>query len=202
MQNKPDWLQPPSMPQQVKELVDFWIQRMENISGLSSASKGNTSASNSRTSDQVMNTIQEAAFVRIRSAISNLERALIQVGYKLADLIIDNYTTERFVAIAGPKGEKTALALKPRHFLIPTDEGQTPLKYVLNVNAGSSLPTSRQARAQQADRAYALGLFDRQAWYEANQIPNWHTMLDRINQQIASGAFQPPGSRQRAKRNQ
>src|SRR5215471_16772303 len=99
MQNKPDWLQPPSMPTQVKELVDFWIQRMENISGLSSASKGNTSAggSTSRTSDQVMNTIQEAAFVRIRNAISNLERCLVQIGYKLADLVIDNYTIPRFV---------------------------------------------------------------------------------------------------------
>lgn len=202
MQNKPDWLQPPSMPPQVKELIEFWIQRMENIAGLSAASKGNTSASNSRTSDQVMNTIQEAAFVRVRSAIANLERTLIQVGYKLADLVIDNYTVDRVVAIAGPKGEKTALALKPRHFMVPTEEGQSPLKYVLNINAGSALPTSRQARAQQADRAYALGLYDRQAWYEANQIPNWQILLDRINQQIATGTFTPPGSRQKSQRKQ
>lgn len=202
MNNKPDWLQPPSMPQSVKELVDFWIQRMENIAGLSAASKGNTGASNSRTSDQVMNTIQEAAFVRIRAAISNMERTLTQVGYKLADLIIDNYNTARFVSVAGPKSSQSSIALRPHHFLIPTEQGQAPLKYTLNINAGSALPTSRQARAQQADRAFAIGTFDRQAWYEANQIPNWQAIEQRIAQQIAQGSWQPPGARQRSGRKQ
>lgn len=202
MQNKPDWLQPPSMPQQVKELVDFWIQRMENIAGISAASKGNTSAGSTRTSDQVMNTIQEAAFVRIRAAISNMERTLTQVGYKLADLIIDNYNSARFVSVAGPKSNQSSIALKPHHFNVPTDQGMAPLKYTLNINAGSALPTSRQARAQQADRAYAIGVFDRQAWYEANQIPNWQAINDRIAKQIADGSFNPPGARQRSGRKQ
>ena len=204
MQNKPDWLQPPSMPTQVKELVDFWIQRMENIAGLSAASKGNTSSSSgtSRTSDQVMNTIQEAAFVRVRSAINNMERTLTSVGYKLADLIIDNYNTARYISVAGPKSSQSAIALRPHHFLVPTEKGQAPLKYSLNINAGSALPTSRQARAQQADRAYAIGVFDRQAWYEANQIPNWQAINDRIAQQIAQGSWAPPGARQRSGRKQ
>jgi hypothetical protein len=129
-----------------------------------------------------------------------MERTLMKVGYKLCDLIIDNYTTPRYVAIAGPKGEKTALSLRPRHFTIPTDQGQVPLKYVLNVNAGSSMPTSRQARSQQADRAFAMGVFDRQAWYEANQIPNWQAIEQRIEDQIAKNLWNPPGARQKAQR--
>jgi len=126
----------------------------------------------------------------------------MRVGYKLADLIIDNYTTERYVAIAGPKGEKTALALRPRHFMIPTADGLTPLKYVLNINAGSSLPTSRQARAQQADRAFAIGTYDRQAWYQANQIPNWQAIEQRIERREQMGMWNPPGARQRSGRKQ
>jgi hypothetical protein len=86
--------------------------------------------------------------------------------------------------------------------MIPGVDGSAPLKYTLNVNAGSSMPTSRQARAQQADRAYAIGTFDRQAWYEANQIPNWQAIEARIKDQIAQGIFNPPGARQRSGRKQ
>lgn len=197
MQNKPDWLQPPSMPDSVPKLIDFWIKRMEVISGLSALSQVNGSSS-SPPSDSVMNSIQESAFVRIRSAIGNLEVTLRGVGTKLCDLIIDNFTEPRYVATSGPTGEKTALVLESRHFSRPTEAGAPPFKYSLEVSAGSQMPTSRQARSSQADKAYGLGIIDRQAWFEANQYPNWQNVLDRINKAIAAGTFNPPGARQRS----
>lgn len=197
MQNKPDWLQPPSMPDSVPKLIDFWIKRMEVISGLSALSQVN-GQSNSPPSDSVMNSIQESAFVRIRGAIGNLELLLRQTGMKLAALIVENYTEPRYVAISGPSGEKTSLVLKSRHFLSATESGAPPFKYSLQVSAGSQMPTSRQARSNQADKAYGLGIIDRQAWFEANQYPNWQQVLDRVNQAIANGTFQPPGARKQA----
>lgn len=198
MQNKPDWLQPPQMPDAVRQLVDFWIQRIENISGLSAATKG--AQSPARTAEGTMQTIQESAFVRIRAALANLESTLKRAGVKLADLIIDNFTDERVMAIIGPQGQQTALMLQARHFEVPTEQGASPLKFSLLVQAGASMPTSRQARVAEADKAYAMGLIDRQAWFEAHQYPNWQTVLKRVNDAIASGTFNPPGARQRANR--
>lgn len=197
-QNRPEWLSPPDMPAGVSELVQFWIGRIENISGLSAAVKGGQSSS-SRQPEGVISTIQESAFVRIRAALSNMEATLKNCHYKLADLIIDNYTEPRIMAIVGPQNAgKTSIALASRHFNVPTLKGASPLKYALLVQAGASMPTTRQARAAEADQAYALGIIDRQAWFEAHGTPNWPALLMRINQSIADGTFQPPGARQQS----
>lgn len=195
--NRPDWLRPPEMPAFVQQLVEFWIGRIENTSGLMGAMKGG--AQPSRTPEGVVSTIQEAAFVRIRSALANLEMAISNVSYKLADLIIDNYTEPRVMAIVGPDGAKqTSLALAARHFIVPTHKGAAPLKYSLLIQAGASSPTSRQARVAEADMAYSLGIIDRQAWMEAHSYPNYEEVLKRVNEQITAGEFNPPGARQRA----
>lgn len=196
--NAPHWLDPPEMPTYVQQLVEFWISRIENTSGLSGAIKGG--ADPGRTPEGVVSTIQEAAFVRIRSALANLEMTLASVGYKLADLIIDNYTEPRVIAVVGPEGQNSALALSSRHFTVPTHKGASPLKYSLVIQAGASMPTSRQARVAEADSAYALGIIDRQAWMEAHNFPNWRKVLERVNAAIADGTFNPPGQRQRRQR--
>lgn len=198
-QNRPEWLRPPDMPPGVSDLVQFWISRIENISGLSAAVKGGPSSS-SRMPEGVVSTIQESAFVRIRAALSNMEDTLKNCAYKLAELIIDNYTEPRIVAIVGPQNMgKTAIALSSRHFIVPTHKGALPLKYSLVIQAGASMPTTRQARAAEADQAYALGIIDRQAWFEAHGTPNWPALLMRINKAIADGTFNPPGARQQAR---
>lgn len=198
MQNKPDWLQPPNMPSFIMDLVQFWISRMESISGLSAIVKGATPTS--RNSEGVISSIQEAAFVRIRQALGNLEKCLEKSGAKLADLVIDNFTDPRVMAIVGPSGEQSSIALQSRHFYGPTENGAAPLKYTLQLRAGASLPTSRQARVQEADKLYAMGTIDRQALLEAHQYPGITTVLKRIQAGIQDGTFNPPGARQRTQR--
>ncbi len=202
MQNKPDWLSPPPMPSVVMDLVQFWISRIENVSGLGAAIKGGVNGAPSRTPEGVISTIQEASFVRIRSMLQNLEDCFMSIAKKQADLIIDNYNQKRIMALVGPSGEKTSLALKANHFILPSGNGKVPLEYSLIVSAGASMPTSRTARVAESDQAYALGIIDRQAWFEAHQYPNWPEILTRVNNQIAMGLFQPPGARQRAQRSQ
>lgn len=196
--NLPRWLEPPQMPQQIMELINFWISRIENITGLSAIVKGATPTQ--RNSEGVLSSVQEAAFVRIRAGLANLELTLERCTRKIADLIIQNYDEPRIVAIIGESGIQSSLALSARHFNIPTKKGATPLKYSLMVKAGASMPTSRQARISEADKLFAMGSLDRQSLLEAHQYPHIDVVMDRIKQGIADGTFAPPGARQRSGR--
>lgn len=198
MQNRPDWLKPPEMPQLIMELVQFWIDRMENVSGLSGVTKGITP--NQRNAEGVINTVQEAAFVRIRAALQNLEATLEKCTEKLADLVIDNYDQKRVMAVIGPEGEKTAMTIFKNHFMLPGDNGDSPLKYVIQIRAGASQPTSRQSRIAEADKLFAMGVIDDQAVLEAHQYPHIQELLERKYEKLMKGLLSPPGARQRAQR--
>lgn len=190
------WLEPPNMSPQMMELVKFYQGEMERVSGLSAIVRG--ASPQGRQARQVLDSIQEAAFVRVRMALRNLERALREVGWLQASLITENYTAPRIVAITGEQNS-TPMVLHTRHFYMPSEDGSMPLRFSLWVQAGASLPTSRQARAQEADMLYAMGAIDREAVLEAHDFPNRQTVLQRIQQAIASGTFAPPGARQRTR---
>lgn len=193
-QGEVDWLHPPEMPNYIGDLVKFYIGEMERVSGLSAIVRGATPTG--RNAQGVLDSIQEAAFVRVRLALRNLEASLRKVGELQASLIVENYTTPRMVAIVGPNGEKSSLALKSRHFMVPTPEGAVPMEFQLWIQAGSALPVSRQARAQEADVLFAMGALDQQAVLEAHEYPNRDQILQRIQAQIAAGTFAPPGARE------
>lgn len=179
MQNRPDWLRPPEMPQTILQLVEFWLQRIENTSGLSSLTKGQ--APQQRNAEGVISSVQEAAFVRIRATVSNLERSLESAFHKLADIIIDNYDQKRIMAIVGPDGQKTAAVFFQNHFMIPEKDTElSPLKYILQVRAGSQTPTSRGSRVNEADKLFAMGVVDDQAVLEAHQYPHIEELLMRL----------------------
>lgn len=193
-----EWLDPPQIPALALPMIQFYIGEMERISGMSAVVRGATPTG--RNAEGVIDAVQEAAFVRIRLALRNLERALRNAGNKIAALITENYTAPRMMAVVGPNGEKSALALKARHFHIPSKDGTQPLRFTLNVEAGSSLPTSRKARAAEADTLYAMGAIDRMAVLEAHEYPNRDEITRRIQALEAAGAFNPPGARQRSQR--
>lgn len=195
---KAEWLQPPQVHQMMPELLRYYLQRMEAVSGLSAVTKGGSSGG--RQAQGVVDAMQEAAFVRIRMALRNLEFTLRDSGYKKAALICENYTTPRIVAIVGPQGEKTSLAVKGRHFYTPGPNGSTPMKFQLLVNAGSAGHTSRKVREDQAVMLFTLGAIDEDALLEALDFPNRTVVAERVKALKASGMMQPPGARQKAQR--
>ncbi len=188
-----EWLKPPEMPNYIMELIRFYINEMERVSGLSATVRGATPTG--RNAQGVIDSVQEAAFVRVRLALRNLERALRQAGQLMAQLICQNYITPRMVAIVGPTGTTSSLALSSRHFMAKTEQGDTPLEFQLWVQAGSSLPISRMARAQEADTMFALGLIDQVAALEAHDYPNRDEIVKRVQAAQAAGVM-PPGQRQ------
>lgn len=196
--NLPRWLDPPSMPQQVIDLVKFWIDRIENTGGLTGLQKGQ--APNQRNSSGVINSVQDAAFVRIRSALSNLQWTYRRASLKAADLITQNYTDKRVKAILGPDGESTAIALRSHHFFDPGDDYSTPLRFILQVETGANRATSRQARMADDEKLFALGLVDDQYVLESRGVKDVKPILARLYQKRMSGVLSSPGQRQKENR--
>ena len=187
---KPQWLTPPNMPTGVSDLVQFHISRMENISGLSGPQKGQPTSG--RQAQQTTQATQEAGFVRIRSSLRNLESNLSKLFRLCANLFIQNTNVPRFMAIVGEDGEDSALRLAARHFYMPSRDpnkpAAVPMKFSLIVKAGSSAPTSRQARIAEADALKALGAIDNQALLEVHAFPHPQQVLQRMQAEAQAAA--------------
>ena len=182
----PQWLTPPAMSPDVLGLIRFWIERMENISGLSTITKGK--GPNARTPEAVVNQVQESGFVRVRAILRNLERALRRLGQIQAQLIVENYTQPRILSVVGPDGGQSAVILRERHFIDAVNNEYAPFKYALIINAGSDVPTSRQARMAEAQTLFAVKLIDRQAALEMMSVPHWQQIESRMEQADAAAA--------------
>lgn len=184
---KPQWLEPPKFSGDALQLLGIWKTALENISGLSGVTKGNTPQG--RQAQQTVQASQEAGFVRIRSALRNLERTLAEQFTLLAHLIIQNYDIPRTVAIVGQDGENSALLLASRHFYSPSIQGKVaPMKFSLLVIAGASNPTSRQARIAESDALFSMKAIDRPAVLAAHAYPHWQAIDKRMNEQEAAMA--------------
>ncbi len=206
---KPEWLTPPSPPSFIIDLIQFWITRMENTSGISGIAKGQSPPP--RTTGQTVSSVQEGAFVRIRNGLRNLEQTLKEVGELNSQLIIQNYTVPRTVAITGPQSLQPTLALSARHFYSPyrgiDADGKdhtklVPLKYSLLVSAGADNPTSRQSRISEADTLFAMGAIDGEAVLESHNYPNRDIVTQRIQAQalaLAQAGQKQPGSGKRTR---
>lgn len=200
--SEPKWLSPPTISTDTKELIQFYVNEMERISGLSAILRG--MAPGGRNASSVIDSMQEASFVRVRMGSRNLERALRSSGEKTASLIVEYYTDPRFIAFLGPSGQRTARTLKSKHFYVPTGEDDNPsmpMRFSLIVHAGSMLPTSRQARVSEADTLFAMGAIDLATLLEAHDFPNREEVHQRVMQERGAGV-EPPGARQRAQRSQ
>jgi hypothetical protein len=184
--SKPGWLTPPSLPSMVMDAVKFWIERMENISGLQGTTKGQQP--NQRQAQSTIQATQEAGFVSIRSSLRNLERALSRLGEILTNLIMVNYDTHRIVAIVGEEGEQTSMTLAANHFMRPTKDGLAPLRFQLTVDAGASKPTSRGARIQEIDALKAMGVVDNTTVLQAHGIPHGEAIQQRMQQEAQAMA--------------
>jgi|HubBroStandDraft_6_1064221.scaffolds.fasta_scaffold00184_11 hypothetical protein len=183
----PRWMQPPQIPQAAMETIMFLRDEMERIAGLSGSQKGEMQSG--RATDKQVQATQEAGFIRIRSALRNLEETLRKAGELVANLIILYYDTPRFVAIVGQEGENTSVRLAGQHFMVPTLDTETkkyrpvPMRFVLTVNSGSAKPTSRAARVSEAFKLKQLGVVDNLYVLQACQVSHAQTIMERQQQQ-------------------
>lgn len=192
------WLSPPAIPQYIMDMMQFYINEMERVSGLSAIVKGQEPEG--RPSEGTMDSVQEAAFVRVRSALRSLERTLRDSGRKAAGLIAENYTEPRLISILGDSGQQTFLSTQKEHFYTTDigEEAPSPFRFTLLVEAGGKQPVSRGQREANAMRLFALGGIDQIALLDAFDYPNRQEIVKRIDELKARGQWTPPGARQRA----
>jgi hypothetical protein len=212
-QNKPSWIQPPNLPPAIMEMVGFWRDEIERIAGLSATQRGEVPSG--RATDKQVQAGQEAGFVRVRSAQRNLELTLRKAGELVANLIVINYDTPRFMAIVGEEGQPISIRLAAQHFYAPTQDAKgkvtfAPLRFGLMVNAGSSKPTSRAARINEAVNLKKMNVVDDLYVLQAFRVSHAQAILDRKKKQeqqaaqlaqmqlAAKQAQKPPGQKQSA----
>lgn len=201
--NDVGWLNPPAIqPQLAIQLLSFYESKLESISGMSAIVRGFSPTG--RNSQGVMDSIQDAAFVRIRATLRELERMMRGACQKMVATIAEFYTEPRLVSIVGPDGKRTSQILKSNHFYTPDgmkNGEQLPMRFMVLADAGSQLPTSRQARAQDAAQLFALGAIDELELLKAKQWPNYGVVAARVMQAKAQAGTlgQPPGARQRTR---
>ena len=191
--NDPRWLNPPNLPPALMEFIGFWRDEMEpDRRPVRLTQRGEVPSG--RATDKQVQAGQEAGFVRIRSALRNLELTLRKAGELLANLVIVNYDTARFVAIVGDEGETTSIRLAAQHFYSPTQQQDgkikiEPLRFAMTVNAGSSKPTSRAARVQEANMLKGMNVVDDQRLVlQAYRVSHWKEVLARKQAQQAQEA--------------
>jgi len=123
----------------------------------------------------------------------------------LVELITENYTTPRVVAIVGDDGTQTSLSLAARHFYDPNDEGALPYRFSILIDAGANNPTSRQSRIAEADTLFAMHAIDQIALLQAHNYPHAMEIYQRmrndfIEQMMQQAQQKGAGSRVRANR--
>lgn len=188
--NEVGWLNPPQIhPQLSVQLVQYYEGKVETISGLSAMTRG--FAPTGRNSQGVLDSVQDAAFVRVRASLRELERGLRGAASKVAATISEFYSEPRLMSLIGPDGQRTSLELRARHFYTVNAEdpgSRVPLRFSLTADAGSQLPTSKQARAADAKQLFTVGAIDTYELLKALEWPNYALVAQRVMQQQAQAA--------------
>lgn len=193
------WMDVPQLHPIIPELIKFYVTEMERISGLSAINRGFTPTG--RNASDVLDSVQEAGFTRIRSHLRGLEWALRNAYDQIASLIVENFTLPRIIAIVGESGQDSAMALNARHFHVPGRDGNGkvmsyPMRFTIISHIGAHI-SQQQARAE-AIQKFTLGLYDHKATLEALDDPDADEISQRVARLQAAGAMNPPGARQRA----
>jgi hypothetical protein len=197
------WVQPPQLhPQMSVALIQYFESKIESISGMTAIVRG--FMGNGRNAQGVMDSVQDAAFVRIRATLRELERTLRGVTWKKAATIAEFYTEPRFMR-SSARTASTPARPRQRHFYTRPTRPVSVSRCASRswpTPARSSRPRSRPARAE-ADTLFALGAIDVLELLKAKQWPNYAIVAKRVMEAQAAqgmaGGVTAPGKRERAR---
>jgi hypothetical protein len=195
------WMVPPQLHPDTFRLIEFLEGKMESIAGLYAIMRG--AMPGGRNSTDTINTVQDSAFVRVRATLRNLERMLRSVCQKMAANNAEFYTEPRIAMMSGEGGAETAIAIKAMEFYMdysPDTPGQpVPLRFIIKADAGAERPTSRGARAAEADALFAMQAIDEIEVLQAHAWPNAGEVAGRVmDVKAQNGTLGMPPSRRAA----
>lgn len=125
----------PNMPAYVFNLLNFTIGQIREISGLSESATGGKAKG--QMAAETVSMYQEAAGIRHRQGIRNVEAAECEIGMQYAANVAQFYTEPRLVRIKDEAGVERPIAFVGMDLAAPMR---------VSVKAGSQLPTSPSAR--------------------------------------------------------
>ncbi len=199
--NDTAWLAPPQLHPDTFRLIEYLEGKMESIAGLYAIMRGAMPAG--RNATDTINTVQDSAFVRVRATLRNLERMLRSVCQKMAANDAEFYTEPRIAITSGEGGDQAAMAIKAMAFYLdydPEREGEpVPLRFIIKADAGAERPTSRGARAAEADALFAMQAIDEIEVLQAHAWPNAGQVAGRVmDMKAENGTLGMPPSRRTA----
>lgn len=129
--------QGPEMPQYVMSALQFGIERIREISGLSEIATGGKFKG--QQAAETVSMYQEAAGVRFRDALHDLEAAFTQMGTQFMGLVGQFYTSPKMVKIKSEAGIDEPVSFLGTDLSAPM---------FVKASAGSAMPQSPSARLQ------------------------------------------------------
>jgi len=128
--------QGPEMPQYVMALVQFYIGQINELAGLNDIIMGKMNPKGQQSTETV-SMQQEAAGVRFKDALHNIDRAMVTLGSQFKELVSRFYTTPVLVQLKNDAGVNEAIPLLGSHLSMPLRVESKP---------GSMMPNSPTAR--------------------------------------------------------
>jgi len=150
--------------------------------------------------------LQESANLMTRARASRLEDLYKRVGQKLIARILQFYTSDRVVGIAGPSEDAVAYAkARQEMFYEIIDDKVEPVsserrRRALNdmrftVSPGSSAPGTRTSRAKLMSELFVVGLASGEDVLAAGDFPEPAEMIKRAQAErakLAAAGIEPP----------
>lgn len=176
---------PPPLPAELYTNMDRFIQMMERIMGVFSASQGDPT--NAPSTFKGTMAIDEFGARRMKSKMDDLYTSLARLGKVCLDLAQDTYTEEKMVRLFQPDGAVQEANIN----VVQYDDYGLPIarinditvgEYDVTVIAGSTLPSNRWAMLQEYRELYQLGLVDQVAVLKRAEIPDADQILERSGQ--------------------
>lgn len=193
------WLQPPAIPNALFEANSMDKDDFDIVLGRVDVMSGRTPPGVE--AGVAIQLLQEAANVRMRLKVRNLENALKQLGEIWLGFIQEFYTTERVFRVVGNSLAKLQQPLTKDMFFsinqpqggmsIGPDGSPAPAQIMnpipplgaadfdVRIGPGSTLPISRVARFGQVVQMFQLGIVDDEEVLKNSGLPHWDEILQR-----------------------
>jgi hypothetical protein len=104
----------PEMPNYVMKLLEFYLQMMDDLAGLTQAALGKTNAKAQQSTDSTLMQ-QEQSSVDFRDAQRSLKRGIMVLGQHFQEFVERFYTEPELVEIKDELGQKQAVPLIGSH---------------------------------------------------------------------------------------
>jgi len=151
---KPEIIEPPEIPQYVKDLVENFKDHIQQISGQGETSQGQVPPG--ARSGVAIAYLQEQDDTRLGPTVSEFEEMNERMGWLILETMAEKYDIPRTVTLYRKHGEPEVL-----DFVGTMIQG----KISVNVQAGSALPRSKAAKQQ-----FILDLWDRKLEQDPRKV--------------------------------